>query len=123
MNNRFQKGATMWGWLSIIVMVFFIAMLAFKVAPIYFEHRVVRSALQDVVDSREFANMTNKEIMRTIQSRMTINNVRTISSKAFKASRDRTGEKYIMIKYDVKVHIMSNLSAIVEFNEEVRKQR
>ncbi len=122
MNRKYQNGATMWGWLSIIMMVGFLAMLAFKVVPIYAEHRIIRAALQDVVDNREFVNMSNKSIMRTIQSRMTINNVRTISAKSFKAKRDRTGDKYILIQYDVKVPIMSNISALVEFNEEVRKK-
>lgn len=122
MNRKYQNGATMWGWLSVVLMVGFLGMLAFKVVPIYAEHQTVRSALQDVVDSREFVNMSNKSIMRTIQSRMIINNIRTISSKSFKAARDRTGDKYILVQYEVKVPIMSNLSAIVEFNEEIRKQ-
>ncbi len=122
MNNKYQNGATMWGWLTIFMMVGFIAMLAFKVVPIYFEHRVVRSALQSIVDSREFDSMSNKTIIRTISSRMTVNNVRSIKASAFKAMSDRTGDKYILVKYDVKVSIMSNLSAIVEFNEEIRKK-
>ncbi|MCF6193986.1 MAG: DUF4845 domain-containing protein [Kangiellaceae bacterium] len=123
MNRKYQKGATMWGWLSVVGMIGFIAMLAFKVVPIYFEHRIVRSALQDVVDSREFSNMSNKSIVRTIQSRLTINNVRTIKYDSFKAARDRTGEKYILVSYEQKVPIMSNLFAVVEFNEEIRPNR
>ncbi len=123
MNTQYQKGATMWGWLSVVTMIGFITMLAFKVVPIYFEHRIVRAALQDVVDSREFVNMSNKGILRTIESRLTINNVRSISSAAFKAARDRTGDKYILVNYQQKVLIMSNLSAVVEFNEEIRPSR
>jgi len=123
MNYKYQNGATMWGWMSVVGMIGFIAMLAFKIAPIYFEHSIVRSALQDVVDSREFSNMTNKSIIRTIQSRLTINNVRSIKHDSFKAARDRTGEKYILVSYEQKVSIMSNLSAVVEFNEEIRPSR
>lgn len=123
MNYKYQNGATMWGWMSVVGMIGFIAMLAFKITPIYFEHSIVRSALQDVVDSREFSNMTNKSIIRTIQSRLTINNVRSIKRDSFKAARDRTGEKYILVSYEQKVSIMSNLSAVVEFNEEIRPSR
>jgi Tfp pilus assembly major pilin PilA len=123
MNYKYQEGATMWGWMSVVGMIGFIAMLAFKVVPIYVEHRIVRSALQDVVDSREFSNMTNKSIVRAIQSRLTINNVRSIKHDSFKAARDRTGEKYILVSYEQKVSIMSNLSAIVEFDEEIRKSQ
>ena len=122
-TRQYQNGATMWGWLSVVFMIGFIAMLSFKVVPIYFEHRIVRSALQDVVDSREFARMTNKTILRSIQSRLTINNVRSIKADSFKAARDRTGDKYILVSYQQKVSIMSNLSAVVEFNEEIRPSK
>jgi len=122
-NTKHQRGATMWGWLAVITMVGFITMLAFKIVPVYFDHRLVRSALQDVVDSSDFSNMSNKSIARTIQNRLTINNIRDIDGKAFQSKRDKTGAKYILIKYDRKVPVISNVSAIVEFNEEVRKSR
>jgi len=123
MNLRQQSGATMWSWLAIVGMVGFISMQAFKVVPIYFEHRIIRSTLQDLVDSREFENMSGKTIISTIQSRLSINNVRSVDSKAFKSMRDRTGEKYILIQYEQRASIMSNLSALVEFNEEIRSSR
>lgn len=123
MKRGYQQGATMWSYLAIIGMVGFLAMLAFKVVPIYFEHRIIRAAVQDVVDSREFVNMSNKTINSTVQTRLTVNNVRGIDPKAFKAKRDRSGEKFILVQYEVKTSIMSNLSALVEFNEEIRTSR
>jgi uncharacterized protein DUF4845 len=123
MNIKRQNGATMWGWLAVIGMVGFIAMQAFKVVPIYFEHRIIRAALQDLVDSREFENMSSKTVNSTLQSRLSINNVRGIDTKAFKTMRDRSGEKYILVQYEQRASIISNLSAIVEFNEEIRPSR
>jgi len=123
MNFKNQNGATMWGWLGIVFMVGFNAMLAFNVVPIYVEHQTIRSAIQDVVDSREFSTMSNSKVIINLRGRLRINNVRGIDSKAFKVSQDRTGDKYILINYSQKVSIMSNLSAVVDFNEEVRKSR
>ena len=123
MNFNRETGATMWGWLAVIGMVGFLAMQAFKIVPIYFEHRLIRAALQDIVDSREFENMTNKTIGSTISTRLTINNVRGLDLKSFKALRDRTGEKYILVQYQKKTSIISNLSAVVDFNEEIRESR
>jgi hypothetical protein len=123
MNRRNQQGATMWGYMAIIGMVGFIAMLAFKVVPIYFDHRLIRSAVQDIVDSREFTNMSNKSIISTVQTRLTLNNIRNVDVKSFKSKSDRSGDKFILIQYEKKVSIMSNLSALVEFNEEIRRSR
>jgi len=122
-NTKHQNGATMWGWLAVLTMIGFIAMLAFKIAPVYFDHSLVRSALQDVVDNSDFRNMSKKSIARTVQNRLTINNIRDINAKAFQTKQDKTGTKFILIKYEKKVPIISNVSAVVEFNEEIRKSR
>ncbi len=119
LNN--QNGATMWGWLSLIIMVGFLVMLAFKVVPIYFEHRILKSIAQELVNSREFENMSNRQLMKTLGNRLIINNIREISRDAFKPSRDRTGEKFIKIEYSQKVNIMGSLSAIADFKEEIRE--
>ncbi len=121
LNN--QKGATMWGWLSLFIMVGFLAMLTFKVTPIYFDHRIIKSIAQELVDSREFENMSNRQIVSALGSRLTINNVRDIDKSIFKPSRDRTGEKFIKIFYSQKVNIMGTLSAVADFDEEIRETR
>lgn len=123
MKMRQQNGATMWGWLAVITMVGFLAMQAFKVVPIYFEHRIIRAALQDIVNGREFKNMSNKTVRATIQTRLSINNVRGVDANSFKMMRDRTGEKYILVQYQQKSSIISNLSVVVEFDEEIRESR
>jgi len=118
-----QNGATIWGWLSLFIMVGFLVMLAFKVVPIYFDHRIIKSVAQEVVDSREYENMSNRQIMSTLSNRLTINNVRGIDNTAFKPSRDRTGEKFLKIEYSQKVNIMGTLSAVADFDEEIRETR
>lgn len=123
MNSKRQNGATMWGWLAVILMIGFISMQAFAVVPIYFEHKVIRAAIQDIVDESEFAQMSTRTLLATINSRLVINNVRGFDKNAFKPMRDRTGEKYILIKYEQRASIVSNISAVVEFSEEIRPSR
>ena len=123
LNKKYQAGATMWGWLALIVMIGFIAMIAFKVVPLYFDHSIIRSTIQEVVDNSEFSDMSNKSITRAISNRMTVNNIRNIDAKSFQTKLDKRGRKYILIRYDRKVHIMSNASALVEFDEEIRPTR
>lgn len=123
MNSKYQSGATMWGWLSIFMMVGFIGMMAFQVVPIYAEHRTVRSVLQGVVNEDDFKLMAKSKILSTISSRLRINNVRSIDYDSFKVKNDKVDGRYIKIEYEVKVHIMSNLFALAEFNEEIREEQ
>jgi len=121
MNNSKQQGATMWTFLFVLSMFIFIAMLAFKVVPIYTEQIVIRSALQDLVDTPEFNNMSKQNVVRNIRNRLKINNVRGIDLKAFVPVTTRSGEKIIKIDYEQKTSIMYNLSAVVHFDEEIHK--
>jgi len=122
-NSQKQQGATLWMFLFVLSMFVFIAMLAFKVVPIYTEQTVIRSALQDLVDTPEFNSMSNQNVIRNIRNRLKINNVRGIDAKAFKPETTRSGEKIIKIDYEQRTPIMYNLFAVVHFEEEIHKSR
>ncbi|MDQ7050040.1 MAG: DUF4845 domain-containing protein [Enterobacterales bacterium] len=124
MNNQKQQGATLWTFLFVLSMFVFIAMLAFKVVPIYTEQTIIRSALQDLVDTPEFNSMSNQNVIRNIRNRLKINNVRGMDCQAaFKPVTTRSGEKIIKIDYEQRAPIMYNLFAVVHFDEEIHKSR
>lgn len=122
-NYSKQHGATMWTTLSVVLMVGFLAMIAFKLIPIYLDHAIIRGSMQEIVNGREFRNMSTRQIMTSMDKRMTIDNIRGMSKDAFKVKKEKSGERYIVINYSQKVSIISNVSALVEFNEEVRTKR
>gem|GEM_PF-2142866 len=122
-NSNRQSGATMWTTLSVILMVGFLGFLAFHVLPVYGEHATIRKSMQEIVNHDNFRNMTSKQILSAMQKRMIIDNIDGFDKDAFKVSRDKSGEKYITINYAKKVPLFSNISALVEFNEEVRSSR
>ncbi len=121
MKSYYQKGATMWTTLTVVLMVGFIAYLAFKLVDIYIDHSIIRGSMQEIANQREFQKMTSKQILTSMSKRMTIDNIRGFDKSAFTVTRDkRSKEKYIIIKYSKKVHIAANVSAVVDFDEEIR---
>lgn len=117
--NR-QTGATMWTTLSIGLMIGFIAYLAFMLIPVYIDHSIIRGSMQEIVNQSEFNQMTSKQVLSAIQKRATIDNIRGFSRDAFKVSREKTGERFILVDYSKKVSLFGNVSALVEFKEEIR---
>lgn len=118
-----QTGATMWTTLSIGLMIGFIAYLAFMLIPVYIDHSIIRGSMQEIANQSEFKQMTSKQILIAIQKRTTIDNIRGFSSDAFKVSREKSGQRFIVIDYSKKVSLFGNVSALVEFKEEVRTNR
>ena len=118
-----QKGATMWSTLAILFMVGFLGLIAFKLIPIYMDHGIIRKSMQEIVNQQNFRNMTSKQILSAMQKRMIIDNIDGFDKDTFKVSRDKSGDKFITINYGKKVPIAGNVSAFVEFNEEVRTNR
>ena len=120
MKSFYQRGATMWTTLTVVLMAGFIAYLVFKLAEVYLDHSIIRGSMQEIVNQREFQQMTPKQILSSMSKRMTIDNIRGFDKEAFTVAREKSGEKYIVIKYSKKVHIAGNVSAVVDFEEEVR---
>lgn len=118
-----QRGATMWSTLSIVFMIGFMAMLAFKLIPLYMEHGIIRSSMQEIANQAGFREMSQREIVSALNKRLMIDNIRGFDKEAFKVATDKTGQKFILIDYSQKVSIASNVSALVEFKEEIRPNK
>ncbi|WP_196137354.1 DUF4845 domain-containing protein [Aliikangiella sp. G2MR2-5] len=123
LNNSRQHGATMWTTLSFVLMIGFIAFLAFKLSQAYLDHGIVRGSMQEIANHHEFQRMTAKQIAESIKKRLIIDSIRDFDKDAFKVVREKSGEKYILIDYSKTVHIAGNVSALVEFKEEIRPER
>ena len=123
LSTRQQSGATMWTTLSVALMLGFIAMIAFKLIPIYIDHSIIRGSMQEIANRNDFKQLTPKQILVSIQKRMQIDNIRGFSKDAFKLGREKSGKRFIIIKYSQQVSIAGNVSALVEFDEEIHPGR
>ena len=122
-TKKKQAGATMWTTLSVVIMLGFIAMIAFKLIPVYIDHGIIRGSMQGIVDQRGFREMTHTQILTSMRKRMQVDNIQGFDKDAFKVSRDKSGDRYIVINYAEKVPMMGNVYALVEFQEEIRARR
>jgi len=118
--KKYQNGATMWSTLSIILMLGFIAYFTAIVGSIYLDYKFIKEAMQTVVDEPKFKTMTKKSLLTVINKRLVINNIRGLSADVITIKRDKQDSKYIHLLYTDKGHIISNVSVLVVFDEEIR---
>ena len=121
--KKYQRGATMWTTLTVGLMAGFIVYLTFILGDIYLNFRIIRSSMQEIVNQPNFKEMTTRAILSAMEKRMMIDNIRDFKKDTFSVKKLKSGEKYIVIKYDSKAHVASNIYVLVEFNEEIRRAR
>ncbi|TDJ63181.1 MAG: DUF4845 domain-containing protein [Proteobacteria bacterium] len=110
-----QRGVTMWGMLMISLMVVFFALLLFKLIPPYLQDLKVKTALDSIEKQAGESGMSNPEIMVALRKRFDIDDIEHIDLSDITIER-RGVFKVINIEYEAVVHLVLNISALMEFN-------
>lgn len=113
-----QQGMTGMGWLTILFLIGFFALLTFKFAPIYLEHFSVKGVLESFKEEPLITQKSKAEISRMFMSRLITNGVRDIKKDAISIDK-KPGILKIGIKYFVRKPMVGNVEIIVSFDDEI----
>lgn len=120
LKNR-QRGMTAIGWLIVLSIVGFFALLLLKLVPLYIEFYSVRNALESLQHQPSAGDMTKDDIKNYLYKQFTINQVsRANLDKDLKIERDeKTEARHVTIQYDVAEPVAGNVDALVHFKHSV----
>lgn len=112
-----QKGMTFLGYVIVLGVIGFFALMAMKLAPLYLEYQSVVKIMNNVADSTSSA-ATPKAIRDTIQKRLDVNNIEQVKAKDFKISRGN-GTLQVSIAYEARTSFIGNLWFLLVFDHSV----
>lgn len=117
MGTRFgQRGMTAIGWLIVLGLVAFFALLVLRLTPVYLEHYKVTSALQSLHEEPFITRKTNPEIMTLLMRRLDIDDVDRVKRDNIKIENQR-GKLTIRVIYEVRIPMVANIDAVVSFDD------
>lgn len=118
MNTRNgQHGMTLIGWLVVLAMIGFFALIAIRLVPAYIEyHTIVQAMLQ--AHNQATPETPISEIRNSIGRRFMINNVTSVQVKEIKITRT-DGNLKMELNYEYRTPMMSNVEAVVVFGKVV----
>ncbi len=116
LNRNKIAGMTAAGWLIIVMVVLFFIYLAIKLVPVYMEYGSVKSSMTSLYEQK-VTGKTNNEIKQLLQNRFNINNIDSVKGKDVLIKATPQG-KTMVLKYEKKVELFGNVSALVEFENE-----
>lgn len=100
-----QKGMTFLGYVIVLFIIGFFAIMAMKLAPLYLEYQSVVKIMNNVAQE----NVTSPNAIRaTIQKRLDVNNISRVSSRDFKIARDK-GTIVLSIDYEARTKFVGDL--------------
>lgn len=112
---RKQDGVTLTGFIFVSIIVVFALLVAFKLAPAYFEYYSIQKQFKAVANDPNLRAGGRRDIQGAFVARQTIENITSIGPEDIQITKDG-GSLVLSAEYSVKVPLVGNLSACMDFN-------
>ena len=110
-----QKGLTLSGFMTWIIIFAFAALLAFKLGPAYLEAHTIKKHLTGIAKDPTYSSGSRNEIERAFGNKALIEKVDSISAKDIEITKEGGGIT-LSVSYKNCVPLVYNISACMEFN-------
>lgn len=118
LNRKNQEGITGAGWIIVLAIVLFFMFMLIKLTPAYLEYFSIKNSMASVAE-QNVANSSTGEIRRLLAGRLNINDVESIKASDAQV-KDVTGGRALYVKYERRIPLFGNISALLEFENEVQ---
>jgi hypothetical protein len=106
------------GWLLVLGLIAFFALITLRLVPLYLEYAKVASALESLENEPGITRKTKPEIVKMMQKRFEVNDVVNVSAKEIKVKKDK-GILTVSIEYERREHLVSNLDVVATFDKKI----
>ena len=101
-NSRHrQKGMSSFGWIAVFGIFALLLVLFFKAFPMYYGSYQVKTALEALTLDERVDSKSKREIWKSLQKRLLINEVRTIKREHVTMTR-KDGKTTVTVDYEVR---------------------
>ena len=117
MNNHLakQQGIGIVSLIILLAMGGFVVVMALKVVPQYLEYWSIRKVLNAMAQSGELQSASVNELRAGFDRRAQIDDIKVIKGTDLDISKDG-GQAVVTASYAVKVPLVANVSACIDFS-------
>jgi hypothetical protein len=119
-----QRGWTIWSVLGVGFLVVAGALLFMKLMPVYLDNYKIKGAMASLAEDPRAADWNKRQVINEMTNILYIDYGHDIVDLNKALSVEKENEfKYIRVEYEVVVPLVYNVSALVDFNNEVEITR
>ncbi len=116
--NKYQKGMSITGWITIIAVVLFLILLGVRMVPSYMEFYSMSKILESIKDDPQYRRTAPKQLRKIFDRRININSIYDFDPKYLKIDRSK-GQTSMILDYSIKKPVIGNVSVVMDFHKEV----
>ena len=109
-----QSGVSLMGLIVTLAVLGFLAVMAAKLMPSYIDYFAVKKIFKSMEQAGDFKNSV-REIRRSFDTRNTIEDVKSVKGDDLEVTKEG-GETILTASWSVKVPLVANVSACLDFN-------
>jgi hypothetical protein len=113
-----QKGMTLTGWMTVVALILFFALLGMKIGPIYLENLTVKDVVESLKDEPLITKRSAIEVKKMIMKRLDINGVYDLKSDHVTVKKS-PGIMKVDITYTVQKKMVGNIDILVSFSDQI----
>ncbi len=113
-----QRGMTGLGWLTVIALILFFALLIVKLVPTYIEHYEIKTVLYSLNDEPLITQKSTQEIRKLLHRRLKINSVYDMKDDSIHIEKS-SGIMRVEIGYEVRKPIAGNVDVVMTFDDKL----
>ena len=118
MKNK-QTGMTLIGWLIVLGLIAFFALLGMKLFPMVMEDYEIGGSLESLKQEPFLTKKTNKEIISLLQRRFDVNDVTAVKQDNIKITKEG-GVMIITIDYENQKPFMGNYYILGKYHHSTK---
>ena len=110
-----QSGISLMGFIIVLVLVAFFALIIMKLFPMYSEYYNLRGVMNELASEPASRNMTPNQVYESLQRRFNIAYIESVKKEHVKLIRGKSGNN-LNIAYEVRVPMIFNLDVVGKFD-------
>ncbi len=120
MYNKKQQGMTGLGWLIVLALIGFFALLILRLAPMYLDDFRAGAALESLKEEPLITEKTPTEIFKLMQNRFDIDDIDDIDLHKALSIDKSGGVLKLELKYEIRKHVVGNIDVVGSFDHKVQ---
>jgi len=120
--KRNMRGVSVISLLIVAIVIVFAVTISVNLVPPYLQHYAVKGVLKDLATNPELAQMTKAKLRDLFIRKLQVNYITNVNPEALVIDK-KADDTYLALKYEVRVHLISNIDAVFMFDDEVKVEK
>ncbi|MFT7688926.1 MAG: hypothetical protein ACI9FB_004291 [Candidatus Azotimanducaceae bacterium] len=123
MLSRKERGASLAGWIFMLLVLGTVATAGTKLAPLYFDHNTISNLMDKMAEDDGLADKRTSDLIKVMEGRLKLNNIRNFPLEDnIVVERTKNGTN-VKLDYEVRVPFFGNVDMVASFDKQIELRK